>query len=52
MHDGAIDHGSGVHVVELVVLRGLPVGEKASMVTFHHDHTANLGLDAHLEVSN
>jgi len=52
MHDGAIDHGSGVHVVELVVLRWLPVGEEASVVTLYHDHTANLGLDAHLEVNN
>jgi len=52
MHDGAVDHGSRVHVVELVVLEGLPVGKEASVVTLYHDHTANLGLDANLEIRN
>jgi len=47
-----VNHIDRVHVVELVVLGGLPVGKEASVVTLYHDHTANLGLDANLEIRN
>jgi len=50
MHNGAIDHGSGVHVVELVRCRYVAAGKEASVMTLHHNHAANLGFTAHLYI--